>query len=1188
MKPGLTLELMNLSSKAGTKASKTNLNSIPADISNFCILLFLGGIDAARGLACSNKYWREKVYYVFTHTSIFIKTDILTKPIFAPNETKLDFYHQRFVKVIQGLNDLIEEGKDELTPALMTGLRNLAAMGAVPAWKIICSRFLSLLPQILQPFESNKIEEVTSAAVHSGSLELVKYLSEQKASFRINNSYTKTELHIAAQEGHLNIVEFLTTQYNARESFFFNAQSRESGEIGATALMLAARHGHPNVVKSLLAAKVDTTKKDSSRQNAFHYCLAGNTSLENKILIFEYLFHAVAPDLEEKNVYGETLTLTALKYGAPLDIVQALVNLGSSQGISVLATETENGNTAFEMIAASTAYPREKDQLDTLKYLLGIIGNLFEQSTQWTRPLQAAIPTKKLTVIEFFLEKQLERTQTTGVISNEFIFVLERLALSDQIQFFKKIFVALKKKPALLLKFAHGLWFSAIKSDNPELVTLFLDQEESLLKSTHDGTTPVYLAAQSGHKVLKLFIERGYTEYQMADGTRWINSITTVDSITAPGLSPLFCAVIWRKAKAVELLVEAKADINLIRNKETLLHCSLQPSIKSTEIFLYLYPLISTTIRNEYCKNLLIFAAGYAASLPIFQRLFEEKIEWLQVNSAGENVFHLLAKNEQVTLNVLNFLYEKMDRKAIEAVDNNSNTPLHHAIRILNIVAIQFFLATGINIFTNLREEDLFEVLIPKIQKENHPEIFRLLISHLNNLAITHPEPTIRQRAQKTLNRAAFKLLESKKEFYLTNFELLMETETLIITACEEKGGPTLLETAYKIGISWSYHAALAKQFHLLPKKILDAELRKFFSSFYGHAVFAENLPNVRVILSDFFKAGGDITNYHKTAINLRTREFLPDVLRLLGPRYSEVDPLLESYLKKYLTTCYINPNTKNNILFFLDAIIYPSKEYLMSIFINNQEIFEDKTLKKTIQKKLQQLDNREFLLKAIKEKMLDVETLYLEKNTRSSSSMDKIKQALTETKSEPDKSSSVKTRFINLWNYISNKQHDDKISKEKLAKRNIIFALLTVHASYPNGVDTKTKIDVMDILKIGIDLTNGMEGKKYASLLSTFFEVPYFKTRSERMIEIKAGFQEFIKWLQTKPTVLAQLNEIVQRICPKFKPIVATPLALEPMPAVQPPLLNPASVTNPPAMQPATSESYITHKSINSFTGIS
>jgi ankyrin repeat protein len=59
-----------------------------------------------------------------------------------------------------------------------------------------------------------------------------------------------TPLHLAAQNGHLNVVKFLVEQ---------QAEMNMKNTNGSTPLHLAAQNGHLNVVKFLVYKWMDTT-----------------------------------------------------------------------------------------------------------------------------------------------------------------------------------------------------------------------------------------------------------------------------------------------------------------------------------------------------------------------------------------------------------------------------------------------------------------------------------------------------------------------------------------------------------------------------------------------------------------------------------------------------------------------------------------------------------------------------------------------------------------------------------------------------------------------------------------------------------------------------------------------------------------------------------------------------------------
>ncbi len=104
-----------------------------------------------------------------------------------------------------------------------------------------------------------------------GHLGVAQALLEKNADPNIKDVSGRTPLMVAAGNGNAKLVEALIknkADVNAREGSELSAPSSMFGVSGATALIHAARAGHTDVVKLLLAAGGDATATDSNGINA--------------------------------------------------------------------------------------------------------------------------------------------------------------------------------------------------------------------------------------------------------------------------------------------------------------------------------------------------------------------------------------------------------------------------------------------------------------------------------------------------------------------------------------------------------------------------------------------------------------------------------------------------------------------------------------------------------------------------------------------------------------------------------------------------------------------------------------------------------------------------------------------------------------------------------------------------------
>ncbi len=149
----------------------------------------------------------------------------------------------------------------------------------------------------------------------------------------------------SAQRGDVQKIESLT-----QSGVPLNTRDRRSG---ATAIIIASRHGHTAVVKALLDAGADARVRDNQNMTALLWATEGGHSD-----VVDLLSHSVV-DKEVRNAAGETALTAAAWYGYD-DIVTSLLANGAdvdarnNDGWSALINASINGHvtTARELLVA--------------------------------------------------------------------------------------------------------------------------------------------------------------------------------------------------------------------------------------------------------------------------------------------------------------------------------------------------------------------------------------------------------------------------------------------------------------------------------------------------------------------------------------------------------------------------------------------------------------------------------------------------------------------------------------------------------------------------------------------------------------------------------------------------------------------------------------------------------------------
>ena len=134
--------------------------------------------------------------------------------------------------------------------------------------------------QIVSRMTVDQSKEALLKACKSGDIKTVKRLANVKhlngvdlANFS-SGPIATTPLHLACQNGHVEIAELLIRK--------LGAQVDQTNELGETALHLACKEGHKTVIERLLLARARTDIKDRLQGNtALHVLALANHAREN-------------------------------------------------------------------------------------------------------------------------------------------------------------------------------------------------------------------------------------------------------------------------------------------------------------------------------------------------------------------------------------------------------------------------------------------------------------------------------------------------------------------------------------------------------------------------------------------------------------------------------------------------------------------------------------------------------------------------------------------------------------------------------------------------------------------------------------------------------------------------------------------------------------------------------------------
>jgi ankyrin repeat protein len=194
------------------------------------------------------------------------------------------------------------------------------------------------------------ITALMSASI-GGHYDVVRLLVEHGADVTVTDMDGSTPLMNAAENGTMAIVELISTtaQFDPK---YMNAISKS----GYTALIIAAAHGHTDIVRYLLEHQADANTVSETQVTAFMYAAASN-----RVDVMKVLVEVGKVDIEMKHNNGGTALLEAAT-GSAVEALQYLIQIGAQ-----IDFVDDDGVTPLMAIASLGSYEGQQLVLEALK-----------------------------------------------------------------------------------------------------------------------------------------------------------------------------------------------------------------------------------------------------------------------------------------------------------------------------------------------------------------------------------------------------------------------------------------------------------------------------------------------------------------------------------------------------------------------------------------------------------------------------------------------------------------------------------------------------------------------------------------------------------------------------------------------------------------------------------------------------
>ncbi|XP_030849791.1 ankyrin-3-like [Strongylocentrotus purpuratus] len=278
-----------------------------------------------------------------------------------------------------------------------------------------------------------------------------------------------TALQLAAQNGHLNVTNYLISQ---------GAAVNESSNGGSTPLQLAAQNGHLDVTECLLSQGAEVNK-DNRGFTPLHLA-ALNAHLD----VAKYLISRGAEVNKGGNLNVTPLRLAAQKNH--LDVTKFPISRGAE-----VNKDDNDGSTPLQLAAQKAAF---SGHLEVTNYLISQGAAVNESSNDGSTPLQLAAQNGHLDVTKCLISQGAAVNES----SNDGRTPLQLAAQNGHLDVTKDLI----SQCADFEKTDYDGWtalHSAANEGHLDVVTELISQGADVDKANDKGWSALYLAAAAGH-----------------------------------------------------------------------------------------------------------------------------------------------------------------------------------------------------------------------------------------------------------------------------------------------------------------------------------------------------------------------------------------------------------------------------------------------------------------------------------------------------------------------------------------------------------------------------------------------------------------------------------------------------------------------------------------------------------------
>ncbi|MBQ0052425.1 MAG: ankyrin repeat domain-containing protein [Treponema sp.] len=466
----------------------------------------------------------------------------------------------------------------------------------------------------------------------------------------------QTPLHLATIMGHTGIVDYILNQKTSlRLSDILAAQDIS----GATPLHEAVRYGKVDIARLLLAAGAQVDALDSIGKTPIMLIMP----VEAQYTLYATLLQYKA-NVNQKDMYGDTILHVATMSGSPVNALQLLVNSGAA-----VNERNKQGVTPIEIAI-------EHQLKEQVAFYAANGADIYAEDMDGNSPLSKALDCPTPEMLEMLVsEKNITSKDSSG--NTALHIAIKRDAPIEYI----KYLIEAKADVNARNKNGDSVLFITVQKNRRDVGDLLLDNGADIFATNTQNNSPLRVALTKG-----------------GDLQDWLITSKTLNTTDGSGNTPLHYAAEWQLNDAINSLIQKGANVTAENaNGESALFSAVKGDNPST-INILVEKGVATDSRDNHARDNLgntpLHAAVKWNALKAAKTLISLGVDVNAQNLSGKTALCDSCRSAKKEMSIL-LIQNGAD---INATDATGRTVLMDAISSMNEQMVKLLLSYGANV----------------------------------------------------------------------------------------------------------------------------------------------------------------------------------------------------------------------------------------------------------------------------------------------------------------------------------------------------------------------------------------------------------------------------------------------------------------------------------------------------------